>query len=102
MIDYYETRSQPITRQMVWQAYQKVKSHKGSSGIDTMDWEALARDVRSHLYKLWNRLSSGSYFPQPVKEVAIKKKSRLRGYITNFGREYVGFRVEKRKTSSVN
>jgi RNA-directed DNA polymerase len=75
MIDYYETRSQPITRQMVWQAYQKVKSHKGSSGIDTMDWEALARDVRSHLYKLWNRLSSGSYFPQPVKEVAIKKKS---------------------------
>ena len=75
MIDYYETRSQPITRQMVWQAYQKVKSNKGSFGVDQMDWEALDRNLKSHLYKLWNRLSSGSYFPQPVREVAIKKKS---------------------------
>jgi len=40
MIDYYETRSQPITRKMVWQAYQKVKSNKGSSGVDKMDWTA--------------------------------------------------------------
>jgi RNA-directed DNA polymerase len=75
MIDYYETRSQPITRKMVWQAYQKVKSNKGSFGIDKMDWVTLDRNVKSHLYILWNRLSSGSYFPQPVREVAIKKKS---------------------------
>src|SRR5690606_28741015 len=75
MIDYYETSVQPITRKMVWQAYQKVKSNKGSSGVDKMDWVALDRNLKSHLYKLWNRLSSGSYFPQPVKEVAIKKKS---------------------------
>lgn len=75
MIDYYETRSQPITRKMVWQAYQKVKSNKGSFGVDRMDWDALDRNLKSHLYKLWNRLSSGSYFPQPVREVAIKKKS---------------------------
>ena len=75
MIDYYETRSQPITRAMVWQAYQKVKSNKGSSGIDNMDWETLDRDLSSWLYMLWNRLSSGSYFPKAVKEVAIKKKS---------------------------
>lgn len=75
MIDYYETRSQPITRVMVWQAYQKVRSNKGSSGIDNMDWDTLERNLKSHLYKLWNRLSSGSYFPKPVKEVAIKKKS---------------------------
>ena len=74
MIDYYETRSQPITRKMVWQAYQKVKSNKGSFGVDRMDWEALDRDLKTHLYKLWNRLSSGSYFPQPVREVSIKKK----------------------------
>ena len=40
-----------------------------------MDWVTLDRDLKFHLYKLWNRLSSGSYFPQPVKEVAIKKKS---------------------------
>lgn len=62
MIDYYETRSQPITRVMVWQAYQKVKSNKGGSGIDNLDWDTLDRSLRSELYKLWNRLSSGSYF----------------------------------------
>lgn len=75
MIDYYETRSQPITRKMVWQAYQKVKSNQGSYGVDRMDWCALDSRLKSHLYKLWNRLSSGSYFPQPVREVAISKKS---------------------------
>ena len=75
MIDYYETRSQPITRKMVWQAYQEVKSNKGSYGVDQMDWDALDRKLKSHLYKLWNRLSSGSYFPEPVREVAIKKKA---------------------------
>ena len=75
MIDYYETRSQPITRVMVWQAYRKVRSNKGSSGIDNLDWDMLDRNLHSELYKLWNRLSSGSYFPKPVKEVAIKKKS---------------------------
>lgn len=75
MIDYYETKSQPITKAMVWQAYRKVKSNKGSSGIDAMDWDTLERKLRFHLYKLWNRMSSGSYFPMAVKEVAIKKKS---------------------------
>lgn len=75
MIDYYETKSQPITRKMVWEAYQKVKSNQGSFGVDQMDWVTLDRDLKFHLYKLWNRLSSGSYFPQPVREVAIKKKS---------------------------
>lgn len=75
MIDYHETKSQPITRVMVWQAYQKVRSNKGSSGIDGLSWEELDRNLSSLLYKLWNRLSSGSYFPMPVKEVAIKKKA---------------------------
>jgi RNA-directed DNA polymerase len=80
MIDYHETngaarRSLPITRAMVWQAYQKVKANRGSAGIDQMDWQALDKDLKSQLYKLWNRLSSGSYFPMPVKEVEIKKSS---------------------------
>jgi RNA-directed DNA polymerase len=60
---------------MVWQAYKKVKANKGSAGIDDIDWEEVDKDLSSHLYKLWNRLSSGSYFPAPVKEVAIAKKS---------------------------
>lgn len=74
MIDYYETKSQPITRVMVIKAYRKVKSNKGSGGVDGMEWEDLDKDLDHHLYKLWNRLSSGSYFPPPVREVEIAKK----------------------------
>lgn len=58
---------------MVWQAYKKVRSNKGGAGIDKMDWETLGSNLKSSLYKLWNRLSSGSYFPVPVKEVSIRK-----------------------------
>jgi RNA-directed DNA polymerase len=74
MIDYYEIKSQPITRVMVLQAYKKVRANKGSGGVDDMDWEWLDNNLKTELYKLWNRLTSGSYFPMPVKEVAIKKK----------------------------
>ena len=74
MIDYYETKSQPITRVMVWQAYKEVKSNAGSGGIDNMDWKQLEQIQSTELYKLWNRLSSGSYFPKPVKQVVIPKK----------------------------
>jgi RNA-directed DNA polymerase len=74
MIDYYEIKSQPITRVMVWQAYKKVRTNKGSGGIDNMNWEWLDKNLSTELYKLWNRLTSGSYFPMPVKEVIIGKK----------------------------
>lgn len=74
MIDYFETKSQPITRLMVWQAYKEVRANKGSYGVDGMDWEYLETNVKTELYKLWNRLASGSYFPKPVKQVAIPKK----------------------------
>jgi group II intron reverse transcriptase/maturase len=74
MTNYYETKSQPITQLMVWQAYWKVRANKGSGGVDAMDWEMLDKQRKPLLYKLWNRLTSGSYFPPPVKEVEIKKK----------------------------
>ena len=74
MIDYFETKSQPITRFMVLQAYGKVKANRGGSGIDGMSWEYLEKHQSTELYKLWNRLSSGSYYPQAVKQVAIPKK----------------------------
>lgn len=74
MIDYFETKSQPITRLMVWQAYKQVKANKGGSGVDNMSWEELDKDLSRQLYKLWNRLSSGSYMPHPVKSVEIPKK----------------------------
>jgi RNA-directed DNA polymerase len=75
MIDYYETKSQPITRVMVLQAYRKVRASKSSAGIDEMSWADLDKDQDAQLYKLWNRLTSGSYFPPPVKEVKIKKEA---------------------------
>lgn len=74
MIDYYETKSQPITKVMVWQAYWKVRANRGGMGIDEMSWEDLDKDRNRRLYKLWNRLTSGSYFPPPVREFGIKKK----------------------------
>lgn len=73
MIDYYETKSQPVTRLMVWEAYWKVRANSGGMGIDMMSWDELDKDRDCQLYKLWNRLSSGSYFPPAVKEVGIRK-----------------------------
>jgi RNA-directed DNA polymerase len=75
MIDYYETKSQPITRIMVWQAYKRVKANKGAAGIDEVSWQELDKDLGGQLYKLWNRLTSGSYFPKPVRQVAIPKST---------------------------
>ena len=67
-------KSQPITKTMVWTAYKEVRSNKAGSGIDGMSWEKLEKNSDKELYKLWNRLASGSYFPQAVKQVAIPKK----------------------------
>lgn len=74
MIDYFETKSQPITRFMVLQAYKEVRANKGSGGVDEMTWSDLDANLSENIYLLWNRLSSGSYFPKPVKQVEIKKK----------------------------
>lgn len=74
MTDYFETKSQPITQVMVWQAYKNVRANQGSSGIDGMSWAYLDIHKKRELYKLWNRLTSGSYFPNPVRQVEIKKK----------------------------
>jgi len=55
-------------------AYRAVKANKGSHGVDDVSLEAYEEDLQGNLYKLWNRLSSGSYFPQAVREVEIDKK----------------------------
>ena len=69
-----ETKSVPISREMVWSAYKKVKSRKGSAGVDEVSMELFDANRSKYLYKLWNRLASGSYFPPAVKEVEIPKK----------------------------
>lgn len=63
-----------IPKQAVWQAYQRVKANRGSAGIDKQSLDEFDLNLKHNLYKLWNRLSSGSYFPPAVKEVAIPKK----------------------------
>ena len=75
MIDYFETKSQPITMAMVLKAYGIVRANKGGAGVDGMTWAELDANLQGHLYRLWSRLSSGSYFPAPVRQVEIPKKS---------------------------
>jgi RNA-directed DNA polymerase len=55
-------------------AYRAVKANKGSQGVDDVTLEAYEEDLQSNLYKLWNRMSSGSYFPRAVRQVEIAKK----------------------------
>ena len=75
MTDLFETKSKliPITKEMVRQAYRKVRSNKGSAGVDEISLKQFDENLSKNLYKLWNRLASGSYFPIPVKEVIIPK-----------------------------
>lgn len=65
-----------IPKQLIWEAYQKVKANKGAAGIDGQSLAEFAQDEKNNLYKLWNRMSSGSYFPPPVKAVEIPKAGR--------------------------
>lgn len=64
-----------ISKKLVWQAYQEVKSNGGAAGVDRQSIEAFEQNLKNNLYQLWNRLSSGSYFPPAVKAVSIRKKS---------------------------
>ena len=64
-----------ISKQQVWQAYLEVKSKGGAAGVDDQSIEAFEQNLKNNLYRLWNRLSSGTYFPPAVKAVPIPKKS---------------------------
>ncbi len=63
-----------ISKQTVMAAYKRVRANKGSAGIDGKDFEEYEENLKDNLYKLWNRMSSGSYFPKAVKAVEIPKK----------------------------
>lgn len=68
-----ESKPIPITKKMVKEAYRKVISNKGSAGVDNESLKIFQENLLPNLYKIWNRMSSGSYFPQAVKEVIIPK-----------------------------
>jgi RNA-directed DNA polymerase len=69
------SRAKPfcISKRVVWEAYRHVKANKGAAGVDAESISDFEVDLKTNLYKIWNRMSSGSYFPPPVRTVAIPK-----------------------------
>lgn len=68
-----QTKPFPITKRQVWEAYKRVKANQGGAGVDGQTLDGFGQDLENNLYKLWNRLASGSYQPPPVKRVEIPK-----------------------------
>lgn len=70
-----ESKQYEIPKRVVIEAYKRVKSNNGSAGIDGIDFEVFEKKLNNNLYKIWNRMSSGSYFPSPVLALEIPKKT---------------------------
>ena len=68
-----EAKPYVISKQLVWEAYQRVKANQGSAGVVGESLAMFEQDLKGNLYKVWNRMSSGSYFPPPVRLVEIPK-----------------------------
>jgi RNA-directed DNA polymerase len=68
-----EAKPFSITRQEVWEAYKRVKANKGAAGVDEESITDFEKRLKKNLYKIWNRMTSGSYFPPPVRMVKIPK-----------------------------
>ena len=64
-----------IPKELVWQAWKQVKANGGAAGVDGVTTEMFEKDLKDNLYKVWNRMSSGTYFPPPVRAVEIPKSS---------------------------
>lgn len=64
-----------ISKREVWEAFKKVKANQGAAGVDGQSIGEFEANLADNLYKLWNRLSSGSYLPSPVRRVDIPKAS---------------------------
>jgi RNA-directed DNA polymerase len=62
-----------ISKWVVWKAFQRVKANQGAAGVDRESVTDFEKELKNNLYKVWNRMSSGSYFPPPVRTVAIPK-----------------------------
>ena len=68
-----EAKPFKIPKREVWEAFKKIKANQGAAGVDGQSIAAFEANLSGNLYKLWNRLSSGSYFPPPVRRVDIPK-----------------------------
>ncbi len=96
-------KSFDISKQEVLDAWKKVKANKGAPGVDGVTLEDFEADLKNNLYKIWNRMSSGSYFPPPVRAVEIPKPhgigTRILGVPTvadRVAQTVVAARLEKR------
>lgn len=67
------TKPFDVSKQLVWEAWKRVKANRGTYGIDLVSLEKFEADLPKNLYKIWDRMSSGSYFPPPVRRVDIPK-----------------------------
>ena len=65
-----------IDKRLVYEAYKAVKSNRGAAGVDGQSIEQFETDLSGNLYKIWNRMSSGTYFPPPVRAVHSQKEWR--------------------------
>lgn len=97
MIFEEKTKSIPITKEMVWEAYKLVKKNKGSAGVDNTTLQEFEKVRVKELYKLWNRLASGSYFASEVKRVEIPKE---RGKTRPLGIPTVSDRIAQQEIKS--
>lgn len=71
-----KTKPYEISKHVVWEAYKRVKANKGAAGVDDESIAGFEENLKHNLYKIWNRMSSGSYFPPSVKVVEIPKKDK--------------------------
>lgn len=85
-----QTKPFPISKQMVWEAYQKVKTKGKAYGVDHVSMKDFEMKLSGNLYKIWNRLASGTYFPPAVREVEIPKKD---GKMRKLGIPTIGDRI---------
>jgi group II intron reverse transcriptase/maturase len=74
-----ETKSVPVTKRMVWEAYKQVRANKGGAGADAVNIQTFEEKLGDNLYVIWNRMTSGSYMPPAIKQVSIPKdKGKMR------------------------
>jgi len=90
MMNVLQTRSVPVTMKMVVDAYRQVRANKGAAGVDGITLETYEVDITKQLYKVWNRLTTGSYFPP---EVRLKQIPKPNGKMRDLGIPTVGDRV---------
>ncbi len=69
-----EAKSYEIPKHLVWEAYQRVRANRGAAGVDGVSLSDFETDLKGNLYKVWNRMSSGSYHPPPVRLAEIPKE----------------------------